>query len=507
VKTCKCILCILISSFSCSSLVSSQEKISWDQEFPFELIQPDMFAERGSMTNAWADFDNDGDLDLFVGFGPGIANRLYRNEQGRFIDIAATIDMADTEGTRAAAWGDYNADGHLDLYVGFSGGSSTGPSKIPNKLYRNDGNGRHFTDVTQSLGIELPLEISRQVSWIDYDNDGDVDLFVGFRNIPNVLFRNDEGIFIDVSKSMGLTGSRATMGGVWFDFDLDGDLDLYLANMDGFANRMYRNDRTRFVDVAPDLGIDSGGRPIDINPGDHSMAGSIRPDLVDFDNDGDLDIFVTNMNGTDGFYRNDNGTFVNIAPELGLAHGGYRGTATWTDFDNDGRHDLYCNGTLYRNTGTVFEDVTPDVIRENIGGYGSLWADYDGDGAMDLALSNRNHFIIHNLLPQEQRQSCIKVMVLDAKGIYTRAGSEIRLYVHNSQQLIGMDIVETGSGYNSQNVMPVHFGLPDNNNIDLEITVMSSQGRKSSRLTNIDPHSYTGSVFVIKIDSNGVIVK
>jgi hypothetical protein len=277
------------------------------------------------MTHAWADFDNDGDLDLYVGFRPGQPNRLYRNDEGRFVDVAAALGVADTEGTRAVAWGDYNADGHLDLYVGYTAGSEQGLAKIAARIYRNDG-GR-FTDVTGSLGLGLPLGRARQISWVDFDNDGDVDLFVGFRDIPNMLFRNDDGTFLDVSQSMGITGSRATMGGVWFDFDLDGDLDLYLGNMDGYANRMYRNDGTRFVDVAPELGLDSGGRAIDPNPGDHDMAGTIRPDIADFDNDGDFDIFVTTLGGTDGFYRNDDGAFISVAAELGLAHEAYRGTA------------------------------------------------------------------------------------------------------------------------------------------------------------------------------------
>ena len=477
------------------------------QEPRFELVQPEVFAERGSMTNAWADYDNDGDLDLFVGFGPGRANCLYRNDGGYFTDVATEVGLADTEGTRAVAWGDYNADGHLDLYVGFSGGSTTGPSLIPNKLYRNEGDGIHFTDETRLLGISLPLGKSRQISWIDYDNDGDVDLFVGFRDLPNVLFRNDGGRFTDVSKAMGIVGSRATMGGVWFDFDLDGDLDLYLANMDGYPNRMYRNDRTRFVDVAPEFGLDSGGRSIAANPGDHSMAGSIRPDLVDFDNDGDLDIFVTNMNGTDGFYRNDGGIFVNVASELGLAHEGYRGTATWADFDNDGQPDLYANGTLYHNDGGRFSGVTPEVIRENVGGYGALWADFDGDGGMDLALSSRNHYIIHNLLPPEQARRCLKVMVLDAQGRYTRAGSEIRLYEPGTQKLLGTGIVDTGSGYNSQNAMPVHFGLADEEPVDVEITTLTRYGRTTARLSNIDSQNYVGRLLIVKVDANGKLVK
>ncbi len=472
----------------------------------FELIQPELFAETGSMTHAWADFDNDGDLDLYVGFRPGKPNRLYRNDGGQFTDVADKMGVADSAHTRAIAWGDYDADGRLDLYVGYAAGAREDYAKIASSIYRNDGD--HFTNVTKSLRLDLPLGNARQLSWIDFDSDGDVDLFVGFRDIPNMLFRNENGKFVDVSKQMGISGSRATMGGVWFDYDKDGDLDLYLGNMDGFANRLYRNDKTRFVDVAPKNGLDAGGRAIDDNPGDHSMAGTIRPDIVDYDNDGDFDIFVTTLGGTDGFYRNNNdGTFTNIASDLGLAHEGYQGTAAWADFNNDGWVDLYVDGILYKNEKGKFINVTPEVIKNNVGGYGSIWADYDNDGAMDLALSSRNHYVIHNLLSSEQAGNSLKVMVLNKNGIHTRAGTEIRLYVKGTKKLIGTRIIETGSDYNGQSVMPVHFGLPNSEVVDVEIALMSNNGRRTVLVQNVIPQKYIGSYLKIKVDNKGNIVK
>src|SRR5260221_4630015 len=131
----------------------------------FELVQPELFGVTGGQPNAWADFDNDGDLDEFVGFR-GRPNRLYRQDHGRFEDVAADVGLADNIETRAAAWGDFDADGNIDLYVGFVDGT-------PNKLYRNDGNGRHFTDVAGPLGVSAS-GVTRQASWIDYDNDGDL---------------------------------------------------------------------------------------------------------------------------------------------------------------------------------------------------------------------------------------------------------------------------------------------------------------------------------------------
>ena len=485
--------------------VAQDESIPAAELGNFALTQAELLGIGGSMTHAWADFDNDGDLDLHVGFRPGTPNRLYRNDGGSFTDVAADLGVADLEGTRAVAWGDYNADGRLDLYVGFTSGAREDFAKIANRIYRNDGDG--LTEVSKEIGLELPLGQARQLSWIDFDNDGDVDLFVGFRDIPNMLFRNEDGHFTDVSEAMGITGSRATMGAVWFDFDKDGDLDLYVGNMDGFANRMYRNDKTRFVDIAPQLGIDGGGRAVDPNPGDHDMAGTIRPDIADYDNDGDFDLFITTMGGTDGFYRNDDGDFVSIAAQMSMDHPGYRGTATWADFDNDGWIDLYSFGRLYANASGRFSDVTPDAIGQNVGGYGSTWVDFDNDGAMDLSLSSRNHHVLRNLMPTERKGRSLKVMVLNEKGIHTRAGSEIRLFKPGTRDLLGTRMMETGSDYNCQSVMPVHFGLPSQTTVDVEVTLMSRDGRKTAILREVDPREFAGGHLTIKVNSQGKVVE
>jgi hypothetical protein len=139
----------------------------------FQRHQPDLFSTFGAQPLAWADFDSDGDLDLFVGFGGEEANRLYRNDQGTFVDVASEVGLADVPETRAAAWGDYDGDGDLDLYVGFRLVPGT-----PNRLYRNDDRGARFVDVAREVGLELHGN-TRQPAFVDYDGDGDVDLFVG----------------------------------------------------------------------------------------------------------------------------------------------------------------------------------------------------------------------------------------------------------------------------------------------------------------------------------------
>jgi hypothetical protein len=111
------------------------------------------------------------------------------------------------------------------------------------------------------VGVESIGE-TRQSSFVDFDNDGDLDLFVALRDGPNTMFRNDGLRFIDAGRALGLDDTRRTVGAVWFDMDQDGDLDVFVANQNGDLNGLFRNDGTRFVDVAGELGMDAAGRAI-----------------------------------------------------------------------------------------------------------------------------------------------------------------------------------------------------------------------------------------------------
>src|SRR5262245_11414673 len=173
----------------------------------FELVQPETFAVSGGQPSCWADFNGDGFYDLFVGFKEGVANRLYRYDGQTFVNVADDLGLADTTDTRAAAWGDFADDRQLSLYVGY-----TRRSNQANRLYRYDG--KRFVDVAHDLGVDVKGE-TRQVSWIDFDNDGRLDLFVAFRDAPNMLFHNDGNKFVNVDDDMGVDDRRKTGGSVW----------------------------------------------------------------------------------------------------------------------------------------------------------------------------------------------------------------------------------------------------------------------------------------------------
>ena len=167
---------------------------SLDIEQLFEPIQPEMFAVQGGQPNAWADYDGDGDLDLFVGFR-GQLSRLYRNDNGTFVDVAAALGLSEGNEVRVAAWGDYDDDGDPDLFVGYARTSS-----IPNRLYRND-DGQGASSTSGAAWASTSGARRARPAFLDYDNDGDTDFFVAFRDRPNAMFRNDGGKYTDVARA------------------------------------------------------------------------------------------------------------------------------------------------------------------------------------------------------------------------------------------------------------------------------------------------------------------
>jgi hypothetical protein len=346
--------------------------------------------------------------------------------------------------------------------------------------------------------------VTRQPSWIDYDGDGDVDLFIAFRDKPNRLFRNDGKTFADVGHQMGVDDPRKTVGAAWFDYDEDGDLDVFVANQEGDANALYRNDGSRFVDVAAGLGIDAAGRP--------AANGSVGTCIADVDHDGRLELLVSNY-GPNFLYRFGKGTVQEIASAAGLGIDHHFVSCAFGDYDNDGQADLYIsgyvNGTLryrdyfFRNEGGTFRDVIPQVMLDHDADHGVQFADFDRDGDLDVALADGDlrgsHYLFRNNLPPADASRSLQVMVVDEAGRYTRPGAEVRLYAAGTRTLLGTGFVDTGSGYNAQSVVPVHVGLRSMGRVDVEVTSLSKGKRVVSRESSVDPRAHVGRAITIKV--------
>jgi penicillin G amidase len=160
---------------------------------------------------------------------------------------------------------------------------------------------------------------------------------------------------------------------------------------------------------------------------------------------------------------------------------------------------------LYRNLGASFDDVTPAILLKNDATHGVQWMDYDADGDLDLALADNGtmgkHMLFRNRLPASLRQRGLNVVVLDARGRYTRAGSEVRAYKAGTRTLLGTRMIDTGSGYCSQNLAPVHFGLPAAEPVDLEVTTFAASGKTVTRVAGVDARGLAGKPLVIRADA------
>jgi hypothetical protein len=456
----------------------------------FELVQAELFSATGGNTNAWADADNDDDLDYFVGFR-GRPNRFYRNDEGTFTDVASVAGLADNQETRAAAWGDFDADGDPDLYVGFA------DPKLMSKVYRNDGTGKRFVDIAREIGLAIS-GVSRQAAWIDYDGDGDLDFFAAFRDGPNRLFRNDRGRFSDVTAETRIGDTRRTVSAVWWDFDRDGDLDLFDANQEGDANGLYRQSEGRFADVAEAAGVAGTPRP--------KEDGGVGPSVADFDGDGDFDLFVANY-GASALYRKDAGAgFTDVARERGIDLRGHGVTSAWGDVDNDGRPDLYVANFIagqpfYRDALFInaarFVEALPDAILKKDATHAVRFVDVDRDGRLDLSLTNNDpggggHPVWRNTATMRGRS--IAIDVTDRNARRTRAGSEVRIYGAGTRTLLSSGLVDSGSGYCSQSETPVHLGISAEwtGRIDIEIITIVGGARHLSIVRDVDPDRYRG---------------
>ncbi len=471
---------------------------------------------------AFLDYDNDGDLDIFLmtasrseGFAEGAEpyNRLYRNDgNGRFSDVTGQAGLVRSGWGQGVCAGDYDNDGWIDLYLTYYG---------YNVLYRNTGEGS-FADVTRKAGLNTTQRLwGVGCSFLDYDRDSDLDLFVanyidfdpvsaprpgensnclwkgipvmcgprGLKGLPSNLYRNEgDGTFADVSGPAGITaaGERYGLGVLVADYDSDGWPDVYVA-CDSTPNLLFRNNRDgTFTEMGLLAGVAYSG--------DGKEQAGMGVDAGDYDNDGDLDIVKTNFSDDkSSLYKNHgDGTFSDATFEAGLGVNlAYLGWGVgFLDYDQDGFDDIFiANGhvypeidghgfrsryrqrkVLYRNTGrSTFVDVTAsagaDLLQPQTS-RGIALGDFDSDGTLEILVNNENGrpSLYKNYGP---RGNWIVILAIGSRSNRSAIGTRVSAVSDGERKLIKE--VRSGGTYASQSDLRLHFGLGTAKKTDLEV--------------------------------------
>lgn len=469
---------------------------------------------------AFIDYDNDGWMDLFIlngtkleGNSPGVTNRLYKNNRdGTFNDVTTKSGLTRTGWASAVTVADYDNDGFDDIFITYYG---------HNVLYRNNGNGT-FSDVTKQSGLaQNAVRYGSGCTWVDYDRDGHLDLFVanylsttldalpkpgtnpdctwkgvavncGPRGLPTgfvqLFHNNGDGTFTDVSKQSGVGAAAGSypMTAVAADYDNDGWPDVYVA-CDSTPSWLFRNQHDgTFREEALERGVALSEDGLE-------QAG-MGVAVGDIDLDGNLDVFKTNFaDDTNVLYHNDGkGNFDDVTIHAGLGiETRYVGWgAGMVDLDNDGLPDLFVA------TGSVYPEVekklpaypfrTPRLVFRNLGdgrfeelieeagpgvadahaSRGCAFGDFDNDGDIDVLIWNMNEppSLLRNDL--SGRGHWLKVLLVGAHSNRSAVGTRVTARYGKRQQ--SQEVTAQCSFY-SVNDPRLHFGLGSERTTDLSI--------------------------------------
>ena len=452
---------------------------------------------------AFLDYDQDGYIDLYVCSGTwlkGISsgdkpavmpeNHLYHNRgDGTFEDVTKKAGVGGPWYSMGVTVGDYNNDGYPDLYVSNYG---------TNVFYKNNGDGT-FTDVTRHAGVGgKETDFNTGAVWLDYDNDGFLDLYVGkYLNFdpnykyyyapdgfpgplaydaqPDVLYHNNgDGTFEDVTKKMGIIDLDGRAMGVGAaDYDDDGFVDIYVANDHSMNYLWHNNGGKSFTDMGTPSGTAFG------QSGESTVSMSV--DFADYLGNGLMDMFISDDKYCRLFENMGNGIFTDKSYPSGIAMpaGQFVGwSSSFFDYNNDGLVDIYkTNGALkhlygqedqvFENLGNgKFKDVSWDLgsyFKKKLVGRGACFGDYDNDGDIDayiVNLNDRGAFLRNN---KGNQNNWIMLNLIGT--ISNRDGIGARVKVTSGGKVQTAQKKST-TGYLSQNDPRIHFGLAKNEIVD-----------------------------------------
>jgi enediyne biosynthesis protein E4 len=438
-------------------------KNNGDGTFSVSELSSQVNPEAQSGGAIWADYDNDGWKDLYVlNFGK---NSLFHNDEGKgFTDVTDVAGVGDTGKGESATWGDYDDDGFLDLYVvNWACLPECGAELLQlyrDRLYHNNGDGT-FTDVTDSLDFINTVGAGFAASFVDYDDDGDVDLYVVndkmSNAIGNVLWRNDGAgcdswCWTNVSEESKADSMMHGMGLAVGDYDNDSDLDFYTTTMVS-PMVLLQNENGTFKDVALEAGVG-------VNPGNAVGWGTA---FFDFDNDGWQDLYLATTGMPPGPPPHYSGT----QPDM-------------EDF-----HYTYPDALLRNNGDGTFTNVSEQTLsNNNHATKGIAYADYDKDGWLDFVVGNWNegYSLYRNEGGKHSSNQWLSVQLTGGSAV-NRDAVGARVYLTTTDGRTQMQEVISGSGLGAGNDLALHFGLGQSDIQELKVVWPNGEERTFNDVT------------------------
>jgi ASPIC and UnbV/FG-GAP-like repeat/Bacterial Ig domain/Domain of unknown function DUF11 len=401
-----------------------------------------------SWSSTWVDFNGDGWEDLFVSDkATESASYLFKNLSGASFEAVDASIFSTSTSNVGSLWGDYDNDGDNDVIMINDG-------YVASKLYKNNGN-ESFTEMTNT-GLNPSPQFMHGASWVDYDNDGYLDVF--FSNyhpdrFHELYHNNTDGTFTKIEDTPMAAQSYRSLGPVWCDYDNDGFQDLFIPNGDNQNNSLFHNSG------------DGTFTAITEGPVVHDGGQSVGACWGDYDRDGDMDLFVANASNQDNFLyaNNGNGTFTKITNSIITAQAGHSHGCSWVDIDNDADLDLYVtndqgNKFLYINdgTGAFFRKMNEPIVEDFGSAFGQSWCDFDHDGDLDLYVSTHggddNRMFVNS-------GSSYNWLELDLNGSNSNVSAIGATVSVKASGIWQTSQVSSQCGFNGQHSQNVHFGL------------------------------------------------